>query len=164
MSVVVAGVGNVFLGDDGFGVEVVRRLARAPLPPDVEVTDYGIRGLHLAYRLLDPVALLVVVDVARGGGAPGTLRVIEPDVAALAPGAPDAHGFDLAATLAAVGALGGRLPPVRIVGCEPASLEEGIGLSAPVEAAIEPAVRLVRELVERAVTAAAPQVAGEGNA
>jgi hydrogenase maturation protease len=163
VSVVVAGVGNVFLGDDGFGAEVARRLARQPLPAGLEVTDYGIRGLHLAYRLLDPVSLLVVADVARRGGAPGTLYVIEPDVEALAPGTADGHAFDLAAVFSAVRSMGGELPRIRIVACEPASLGERIGLSAPVEAAVEPALRLVRELVEREAATAAPAVAVGGS-
>jgi hydrogenase maturation protease len=146
MNVLVAGVGNVFLGDDGFGGEVARRLAREALPAGVEVADFGIRGIHLAYRLLEPVSLLVVADLARRGGPPGTLYVIEPDLGALPPGGADAHGFDLPSVFAAVKDLGGRLPPVRIVGCEPASVDEGMGLSPPVEAAVGPAVALVREI------------------
>ncbi len=164
MTVLVAGVGNVFLGDDGFGVEVARRLLSEPLPPRVEVADFGIRGIHLAYRLLEPVSLLVVADAIRRGNAPGTLYVVAPEVDALEAGAADAHGFDLPAVLGAVRSLGGALPPVRIVGCEPADLGEGMGLSPAVEAAVGPAARLVREVVERAMAgAAASAAAAEGD-
>lgn len=146
--VLVAGVGNVFFGDDGFGVEVVRRLAAGPLPPGVEVEDFAIRGVHLAYRLLDPPALLVIVDVARRGGAPGTLYVIDPEVepateAALA----DGHAIDVASVLASVRGLGGVLPAVRIVACEPAALDQGMGLGPEVERAVPEAVAIVRELI-----------------
>src|SRR6267378_249970 len=78
--ILVAGVGNIFLGDDGFGVDVARRLARAPMPENVTVADYGIRGVHLAYQLLDEFELVVIVDAVSRGGMPGTLYVIEPEV------------------------------------------------------------------------------------
>jgi hydrogenase maturation protease len=77
--ILVAGVGNVFRGDDGFGVAVARRLAHEPLPPGVELRDYGVRGVHLAYELLDGYDLLVLVDAVTRGSPPGTLYVIEPD-------------------------------------------------------------------------------------
>ncbi len=163
MSVLVAGVGNVFFGDDGFGVAVARRLSEEPLPPGVEVEDFGIRGIHLAYRLLDAPSLLVIADVVRRGDAPGTLYVLEPDVAALAPGAADAHRLELPAVFAAVRALGGELPAVRIVGCEPAILGEGMGLSAEVAAAVDPAARLVREVIAREGREAAAVAAREGD-
>jgi hydrogenase maturation protease len=145
--VLVAGVGNVFLGDDGFGVEVARRLAGAALPDGAEVADYGIRGLHLAYRLLDGVDLLVMVDAMARGQEPGTIYVLEPDPDAPAPEALDAHGLDPATVLAMVRQLGGS--PVRtiVVGCEPASLEEGIGLSPAVERAVTEAVEVVRRVI-----------------
>ncbi len=152
MTALVAGVGNVFFRDDAFGVEVARRLRAEGPPAGVEVEDFGIRGIHLAYRLLEPVTLLVVADVVRRGGAPGTLYVVEPDVAALEPGPADAHRFDLPAVLAAVGALGGALPPVRIVGCEPADVGEGMGLTPAVEAAVEPAVALVLKVTHGEVS------------
>jgi hydrogenase maturation protease len=155
--VLVAGVGNVFLGDDAFGVEVARRLSAGPLPAGVEVADYGIRGLHLALRLLDAPDLLVVADATPRGGPPGTLYVIEPDVEAGARPPADGHGMDVPAVLAAVRAMGGALPRVRIVGCEPATVEERMGLSPPVAAAIDPAVKLLRSILERELaTAAAP--------
>jgi hydrogenase maturation protease len=152
--VLVAGVGNVFLGDDGFGVEVARRLADEGLAEGVEVADYGIRGVHLAFRLLDPPALLVVADTVSRGGPAGTLYVLEPDVEE--GGAPaDAHGMNLPAVLASVRAMGGALPPVRIVGCEPAVLDERMGLSPAVAQAVEPALSLVRARVARGLAGAA---------
>ncbi len=156
MKALVAGVGNVFFRDDGFGVEVVRRLLRDPLPPGVEVEDFGIRGLHLAYRLLEGASLLVIVDVVRLGGAPGTLYVVEPDAAGhRAP--TDPHAFDVAAVLGAVRRMGGTLPPVRIVGCEPEVIAPGMGLSAAVAAAVEAAAEMVRE--ELRPGARAPELA-----
>jgi len=145
----VAGVGNVFLGDDGFGVEVVRSLVGATLPAGVRVQDYGIRGLHLAYDLLDAPDLLVVVDITSRGGAPGTLYVLEPDPDAIERTLADGHGMDLGAVFAQVRQLGGRLPRTRILGCEPATVAEGIGLSEPVRRAIEPAVALVFDVLYR---------------
>jgi len=168
--VLVAGVGNVFLSDDGFGPEVARRLEGASgsggalvLPPGVEVADVGIAGVHLAYELLDPPDLTILVDTAKRGGPPGTLYVIEPDPpgqrAAHRRGAggeepdpaADAHAMDPEAVLALVGQLGGTPPPMVVVGCEPASLEEGMGLSPPVAAAVDEAVALVGRLAREAL-------------
>jgi hydrogenase maturation protease len=149
--ILVAGAGNVFLGDDGFGVAVVARLAREPLPEGVLVRDYGIRSLHLAYELLEPPRLLIVVDALARGQPPGTLFVIERDEAEEAAllGAADPHGLTLPAVFAGVAALGITLPRVLVVGCEPAVLGEALGLSAPVEQAVEPAAQLVRDLIAR---------------
>ncbi len=146
-SVLIAGVGNVFFGDDAFGVEVARRLARLALPSGTRAIDFGIRGLHLAYELLDPVDLLVIVDAVPRGRAPGTLYVIDPaleGITALAQ--PDAHGMELPSVFAALRSLGGTLPPTRIVGCEPLDVQEGFGLSPPVAAALDTAVQLVLEV------------------
>ncbi len=155
----VAGVGNIFLGDDGFGCEVARRLAGQPCPAGVRVADFGIRGLHLAYELLDDYATAILVDAAPRGGAPGTLYVIEPEPFSGGAGAPlDAHGFDPVAVLAMVTALGGQVGRVLVVGCEPATVEEGIGLSPPVAAAVDEAVRVVRDLVAEH---AAPELTSE---
>jgi hydrogenase maturation protease len=145
--ILVAGIGNVFLGDDGFGVEVVRRLAAAPLPPGVEVLDVGIRGLHLAYRLLDGYDLVIAVDAVARGNAPGTVYVLEPALDAAPPARPDAHAIDLAAVLATAQSLGGRPGRVVVVGCEPADLAERMGLSAAVEGAVEPVLVRIQELV-----------------
>lgn len=146
--ILVAGVGNVFLSDDGFGVEVIRALTHAPLPETVEVTDYGIRGLHLAYRLLDPPELLIFVDALSRGGAPGTLYLLEPELDGMPQATADAHGMDPATVFALVGTLGGTMPRVRIVGCEPAELGEGMGLSPVVSAAIPGAARRIQALCE----------------
>jgi len=148
--VLVVGVGNVFLGDDGFGVEIARCLAAEELPPGVEAKDYGVRALHLAYALLEPRDLVIVVDAVRRGDPPGTLTLLEPALeGGAAAAAPDAHGMDLGSVFSAVRALGGTLPRVLIVGCEVAGIGEGIGFSPAVEAAVGPAVELVREVVER---------------
>jgi hydrogenase maturation protease len=149
--ILVAGVGNIFLGDDGFGVEVVRRLTSVDLPSDVKVTDFGIRGVHLAYELLEGYELVILVDASPRGDAPGTLYVIEPDpVTEPDPdqGSPlDAHGMDPAAVLSLVGVLGGQVDRVLVVGCEPANAEEGMTLSPQVEAAVDQAVTLVQDLI-----------------
>ncbi|MBA2309936.1 MAG: hydrogenase maturation protease [Pseudonocardiales bacterium] len=158
--VLVAGVGNVFLSDDGFGVEVVQRLTeRGGFPPEVELVDIGIRGVHLAYQLLDGYRALVLVDAASQGGPPGTVFVVEHDLNA--PGAfgntgehlMDAHGMapDAVLTLLKDLAIGvGAEDPVGrvvVVGCEPANLDEGMGLSPPVAAAVDIAVEKVTEIV-----------------
>ena len=145
--ILVAGVGNVFFGDDGFGPAVAQRLREAQLPPDVDVAEFGIRGIHLAYELLEAPAVLIVADAVPRGGAPGTLYVLEPELDA-EPAQADAHGMDLRSVFAAVLAMGGTLPRIRIVGCEPASVAPGIGLSAPVANAVDEAARLVRDLLQ----------------
>jgi hydrogenase maturation protease len=148
--VLVAGIGNIFLGDDGFGPEVVRRLAAEDVLPDpVRVTDYGIRGMHLAYDLLDTYDTLVLVDALPGAGAPGQIVVLEITAADLGGGDFDAHGMNPAAMLASLDRLGGTLPVTYLVGCRVAVVEEAIGLSAPVAAAIPEAIAAVRELVQR---------------
>jgi len=150
--VLVAGIGNVFLGDDGFGVEVARRLADRPQPAGVEVADYGIRGMDLACAMQEGWAAVVLVDAAPLGAAPGTLAVIEPEVAD-EPAAPDAHGMDPASVLRLVRALGGSPPRTLVVACEPETQMSGadpdvlVQLSAPVAAAVDGAVALVEDLV-----------------
>jgi hydrogenase maturation protease len=153
--VLVAGIGNVFLTDDGFGSEVARRLAAAPMPDAVRVVDYGIRGMHLAYDLLDGYAGLVVIDALPGKGMPGELSVLEVGPDDLGEGELDAHGMAPVAVLASLGQLGGSLPPTYIVGCQPADVGEGMGLTAHVAAAVEPAIDLVYEVLSEhlAVTA-----------
>jgi hydrogenase maturation protease len=160
--VLVAGVGNIFLGDDGFGVEVVSRLAREPLPDGVRVADYGIRGVHLAYELLNGYDALILVDAVPRGEQPGTVSVIEPDLGAITvhdsgSGAPpvDAHGMAPDAVFTLLKTLGGALGEVWVVGCEPVSVDEEMGLSPPVAAAVDGAVRLTRELAETAAAGAA---------
>lgn len=148
--VLVAGIGNIFLSDDGFGVEVVRRLAGQPVPEGVRVADYGIRGVHLAYDLLAGYDALVLVDAVPMGAEPGTLAVIEPDTGAEATegaGLVDAHDMNPRVVLDMVTAFGGVIGTVRIVGCQPATLDENIGLSEPVEAAVDGAVALCHEVL-----------------
>jgi hydrogenase maturation protease len=149
--ILVAGVGNIFLSDDGFGVEVARRLSGVELPSDVKVTDFGIRGVHLAYELLEGYELAILVDASPRGGEPGTLYVIEPEPAPepdpdeIPP--LDAHGMDPAAVLSLLGVLGGKIERVLVVGCEPMVADEGMTLSPPVEAAVDQAVALVQDLI-----------------
>jgi hydrogenase maturation protease len=149
-SVLVAGIGNLFLGDDGFGPEVVRRLvARGGLPPQVRLVDYGIRGMHLAYDLLDGYDALVLVDALPGNGSPGDITVLEVGAGDLGGGEFDAHGMDPVAVLASLDRLGGTLPTTYVVGCRPASVAEGIGLSEAVSAAIPNAIEAVHAVIRR---------------
>jgi hydrogenase maturation protease len=147
--VLIAGVGNVFLGDDGFGVEVARQLAGVPLPAGVDLLDVGTRAVHLAYELLGGCDLLVLVDAAARGEPPGTVSLLEVDAAAVgaAPGLIDAHGLTPDSVLALVRRLGGEPERALVVACEPADLGPGMELSAPVRAAVPEAVRLVMTVV-----------------
>ncbi|GAA0932852.1 hydrogenase maturation protease [Virgisporangium aurantiacum] len=147
MRVLIAGVGNLFLRDDAFGTEVVRRLAAGALPPHVRAVDYGIRSTHLAYDLLDGWDVLVLVDALPDRGEPGALRTLEvhPEPNNVLP---DAHGMDPGSVLAGLGSLGGRLPRTVVVGCQVADVSEGIGLSAPVAGAVDRAVTTVRDLLD----------------
>jgi hydrogenase maturation protease len=143
----VAGIGNIFNSDDGFGSEVARQLAKQEMPVGVHVEDYGIRGVHLAYELLEGYDLVVLVDALARGDPPGTVYVMEPsldfdDVPPL-----DSHQMDPRAVLGMVAEMGGTIGQLLLVGCEPVSVEEGIGLSAPVAGAVESAVRVVQELI-----------------
>lgn len=147
MSTVVAGIGNIFNRDDGFGSEVTQRLLRRALPDDVRVEDYGIRGLHLALDLLEGCDLLVLIDALASDDPPGTVCVIEPDPSGPGAGPVDAHLMDPQAVLRMVAELGGRIGRVLVVGCRPADLDEGIGLSPQVAAAVEPAVQVVEDLI-----------------
>jgi hydrogenase maturation protease len=148
--ILVAGIGNIFLGDDGFGVEVANRLSGDRVPDHVSVADFGIRGVHLAYELLDGYETVVLVDALPRGEAPGTVCVLEPDRSQLSAAPMDAHSMDPAAVLATLEELGGSVDRLLVVGCEPASVEEGIGLSEPVAAAVDDAVRVVLDLVSEA--------------
>jgi hydrogenase maturation protease len=154
--VLVAGIGNLFLGDDGFGPEVVRRLAaEGSLPAGVRVADYGIRGMHLAYDLLDPCDALVLVDALPGAGSPGEIVVLEVTKDDLGDGEFDAHGMNPAAMLAGLDRLGGSLPATYVVGCRVSGVAEAIGLSEPVAAAVPAAIVTIRGLLAR-LTADAP--------
>jgi hydrogenase maturation protease len=150
--VLVAGIGNIFFGDDGFGVEVAQRMRRRPWPDGVRVEDYGIRGVHLAYELLDGYDALVLADAVPMDEPAGTVVVMEPAPSAPASdglGGPvlEAHSMDPVVVLDLLAALGGTVDRVLVVGCAPASLEEGIGLSAPVEGAVDRAVGAIEDLL-----------------
>jgi len=157
MRILVACVGNIFLGDDGFGSAVAQELAERALPAGVHLEDYGIRSVHLVYELLDGYDLLVLVDtVGRQEGEPGTLYVIEPDlgVGPVGPDGPEApmldpHDLPPGGALELVPTLGGHVDRILVVGVQPASLEEGIGLSASVAGAVRPAADLVLDVVGR---------------
>ncbi|MFJ9784268.1 hydrogenase maturation protease [Amycolatopsis sp. NPDC101161] len=145
--VLVAGIGNIFLSDDGFGVEVIKELEQAELPPWVQIADYGIAGMHLAYDLMGGYDTTILLDATPHGRVPGTLSLIEADTEDLATAASiDAHGMRPDAVFRLLRLLGGDAGRVLLVGCEPACLDEGIGLSPEVTAAIPAAVRAVTEL------------------
>ena len=151
----VAGVGNIFLADDAFGPEVIQALDRRPLSPEVRVRDFGIRGMDLAYELLDGYDTVVLVDAAARGHRPGTLSLIEPELpdgtADAAP--PEAHGMDPAKVLALAAHLGDEpLPRVLVLACEPEVRPRGDedivpGISAPVREAVGRAVAALHTLV-----------------
>ena len=165
----IAGVGNIFLGDDGFGVEVASRLATAELPAWAHVVDYGIRGMHLAYDLANGYDSMILIDATPRGEAPGTIYVIEPDLTAVPEqGTADgdtaavnplfnAHGMQPDVVFGMLGMLGAGAREVLVVGCEPATVDYGIGLSEPVTAAVDEAVRVVLDLVASAAAS------GEGH-
>jgi hydrogenase maturation protease len=160
--ILIAGIGNIFLGDDAFGVEVARRLSTREWPQNVRLTDFGIRGYDLAYALLDGYETTILVDVCPRGEPAGTLYVIEPDLDDFDPNgssgpeeqqvAVEAHSMNPLSVLRLAKSMGGRLKRVLLVGCEPATLgpEEGqMGLSATVETVVDEAVKLVESLVNK---------------
>jgi hydrogenase maturation protease len=153
-SILVAGIGNIFLGDDAFGVEVVRRMSGLNLPERVRVADFGIRGFDLAYALQDGYETTILVDACPHGEAPGTLYVIQPEVGVCdrpEDGAVvEAHAMNPVSVLRMAKAMNIEVKKILLVGCEPATLggEEGqMGLSAPVEAALDGAVKLIESLI-----------------
>jgi len=157
-SILIAGVGNVFLGDDAFGVEVVRALGARPLPVGVAVVDYGIRGFDVAYALLDPWDAVVIVDALSRGGAPGTLYTIEPDLESLKDSAAgetmiNPHGMDPMRVLHLAFSMGTVGARVVVVGCEPKDfgdeLEGRMGLSNIVQSSIEGAVEMVESVIRQ---------------
>ncbi|MFG1794691.1 hydrogenase maturation protease [Nocardia sp. NPDC049149] len=150
----VAGIGNVFLGDDGFGPEVVRRLPPHP-DPAVRVVDYGIRGMHLAYDLLDGWDALVLIDAVPNRGVAGRLQVFRAEPDGTGAANLDAHAMNPEAVFAGVRALGGTVPPTVVVGCEVETVDERMGLSAPVAAAVAAAVVAVGRVLTD-LTAAGP--------
>lgn len=153
--ILVAGVGNIFLGDDAFGIEVARELMRRPLPDGVRVADFGIRGLDLAYALLDGYEAAVLIDAAPRGGQPGTLYVLEvepPAQAGVVDPTAGGHNLDPVRVLRLAAAMGSPVRRVLVVGCEPGppgDVEEmAAGLSEPVRAAVGKAASLVGSLVD----------------
>ena len=168
--ILIACIGNIFLGDDGFGVEVAQRLMSREAkryPQGVQVVDFGIRGVELAYTLLDDYDVLVLVDAVPRGGTPGTLYLIEPDLTTMVPEqgieagrvALDTHSMDPVKVLAFARFLGARPIQTLIVGCEPATIitgEDGadmqMGLSEPVRAAVDEAMKMIDSLVEQLLT------------
>ncbi len=153
--ILVAGIGNIFLGDDAFGVEVAQRMAQRPQREGVTVKDFGIRGFDLAYAMMDDYNVTILVDALSRGDEPGTLHVIEPDLQEFKNGgaAPDGHSMDPVSVLHLVKSLGGEPKRVLVVGCEPASFgpenEGQMGLSEPVAGALDEAVRMVEQLIAR---------------
>jgi hydrogenase maturation protease len=160
--ILVAGIGNIFFGDDGFGVAVAQRLQTRVLPEGVVVMDAGIRGIDLTYALMDDYEAAILIDATQRGGPPGTLYVIDPTPAdsAFTPSLLDAHAMNPLHVLAFAQASGATLRSLRLVGCEPATLgsadDPQLGLSAHVEAAVGAAVLLVEALLAEFVAAERP--------
>jgi hydrogenase maturation protease len=164
-NILVAGVGNIFLGDDAFGVEVALSLIQRKLSESVLVKDFGIRGFDLAYALLDPWDAVIIVDAMPRGEAPGTLFVVEPNLVALGdPTSSDMslnpHGMDPVRVLNFAASMGAISAQILIVGCEPNDfgddLDGRMGLSSLVQASVEEAANMVEELVERMLEAKKP--------
>jgi hydrogenase maturation protease len=156
--ILVAGIGNIFLGDDAFGVEVAQRLLRRPVRPNVRVEDFGIRGLDLAYALTDGYDVAILIDaVPRGGEPAGTLFLLEPDLEITDDSPPliEAHSMDPVRVLRTAAAMGNCPTQVYIVGCQPGLMpdddagEQPMSMSSPVAAAVDEAVKMVEELVEK---------------
>ena len=154
-TILIAGIGNIFLGDDAFGSEVARRLELQSWPEGVRVVDFGIRGLDLAYALLDGHDLVLIVDAAPRGASPGTLSVVEPDLSVLdsseqSPTLLDAHTLDPLKILGLARVMGGRWARLLLIACEPADLggEEGrLGMSDPVRVGVEGAAQMIVRIV-----------------
>jgi hydrogenase maturation protease len=156
--VLVAGIGNIFFRDDGFGPAVATAIHASGqrLPDGVAVVDYGIRGMHLTFDLLDGVQALVIVDAIPSTGpqadrAPGSISVLHVAAEDLGTAEFDAHGMQPVSVLASLASMGAALPPTHVVGCVPADTSEGIGLSEPVAGAVEPAAAVVTALVHRLI-------------
>ena len=155
MSVLIAGIGNIFLGDDAFGCEVLKHLSQRAWPENVRAFDFGIRGFDLVYALMEGIDVAIFVDTVRRGEAPGTLYVIEPDLDELETlDSPviETHGMNPTKVLSLVKSMGGKLNKVMLVACEPETFgpEEGlIGLSDSVASAVPEAVKLVESLVAK---------------
>lgn len=155
--ILIAGIGNIFMGDDAFGSEVARQLMQRALPCEVRVVDFGIRGFDLVYALLDGYEATIFIDATPRGEAPGTLYTIEPDLKELDNLNPqdamiEPHGMNPLKVLGMVKAMGGEFKRILLVGCEPEPMgadEERMGLSEPVQAAVAEAIRLIESLVAK---------------
>ena len=153
--VLVAGIGNIFLGDDGFGVEVIRRLAGRAIPEGVRIADFGIRGFDLAYALQDGYETVILVDAYPHGQAPGTVSLVEPDLSNLdahPQAVVETHGMNPLNVLRMASAMKGKLGHILLVGCEPETFgpEAGqLGLSQKVEAAVDEAANMVVSVIEK---------------
>jgi hydrogenase maturation protease len=149
--VLVAGIGNIFLGDDAFGVEVARRLLARSLPADVRVVDFGIRGIDLTYALLDDYEQVILVDAVQRGGKPGTLYTIEPAI--LDSGNLQTHEMAPAKVLAAAKAMGAKMGNIFIIGCEAEAFgtedEPQMGMSPAVEMAVIKAVEMIEGIIAK---------------
>jgi hydrogenase maturation protease len=154
--ILIAGVGNVFLGDDGFGVEVVRQLVGRELPEGVEVADFGIRGMDLVYALQDDYEVIVFVDATPRGEEPGTVYLLEPEIEEDGEVVLDTHGMDPVKVIKFARSLGAKPTRIFVVGCEPQVVLSGedyedmlMELSKPVHAAVEEAVKLIEALIDK---------------
>ncbi|HEX4086796.1 MAG TPA: hydrogenase maturation protease [Chthoniobacteraceae bacterium] len=148
MRILVAGIGNIFMGDDAFGCEAAAALAHGRLPAGVRVEDFGIRAYDLAYAIMEEWDAVILLDALPRGEPPGTVTLLEPDCLEVSQGEPDAHSMNPMTALQMVRALGGEVRRLYVVGCEPSILEtEELGLSAPVSAAVPGAVAMVESLV-----------------
>jgi hydrogenase maturation protease len=153
--VLVAGIGNIFFGDDAFGCEVAAELARRELPDGITVRDFGIRGYDLAYAMMEDYDAIILIDASPRGEAPGTLYLIEPDIDKNKldegeTGVVNAHGMSPIRVMQMVRHLGGQPKKLYVLGCEPDVLEseEGrMGLSDQVKAAVDPAVNMIKKLI-----------------
>ena len=168
VSILIAGIGNIFLGDDAFGCEVIKELSRRSWPENVRVVDFGIRGFDLAYAMLEEYDLTIFVDATPRGNAPGTLYTIEPDLAELefeGDVVLETHGMNPMKVLQMVKSMGGQFKKILLVGCEPETSgpEEGLlGLSAVVQAAVPEAARIVERLVNEQLEQSLAVVARRG--
>ncbi|HEY6122042.1 MAG TPA: hydrogenase maturation protease [Pyrinomonadaceae bacterium] len=167
--ILIAGIGNIFLGDDAFGSEVARKMMQRELPEGVKVADFGIRGFDLTYALLDEYELVVLIDATPRGDAPGTLYVIEPELTELNELEPqetmvETHGMNPLRVLRMVQSMGGKFHRILIVGCEPKALDpesEGeMGLSEAVKAAVDSAVEMIESIVAETLAESKKVAAG----
>jgi hydrogenase maturation protease len=160
--ILVAGIGNIFLGDDAFGVEVIKRLKNQDLPSGVRVVDFGIRGFDLAYAFQDGYDTTILVDAFPHGQTPGTVSLVEPDLSQIAepqPDVVDAHGMNPLNVLRLAASMNADLKNIFLVGCEPATLggDDGhMGLSESVAASVDEAVRMVLTLIEKVLNNKGP--------